>query len=300
MLNPDTRDLSGTDGSDCSESVRNTTLHPMSARGHSRPSRPARNATYDRSCPKADIRSPTGLVLEMLPNLLGGAFMNVLAFASRKGGAGKSTLAAHLAAHVHRPSRPCLLIDDDPQGSLTLWNELREHNPLPLKIVKRGGIADILKKAKHNGVDWVFIDTPANMSVSVIDAIQSATLVIIPCRPGVFDINAIQETIAFARRARTPYAVVINGAPPRRQEVESPSVTSARECLAKLQVPVWGGQITQRASFSLALAEGEGAKEYDGDPYSTSEIGRLWLAIEKSVKAIRGAREGGAMHRVAA
>jgi hypothetical protein len=27
--------------------------------------------------------------------------MNVLAFASRKGGAGKSTLAAHLAVHVY-------------------------------------------------------------------------------------------------------------------------------------------------------------------------------------------------------
>jgi MinD superfamily P-loop ATPase len=49
--------------------------------------------------------------------------MNVLAFASRKGGAGKSTLAAHLAAYVHGPTRRCLLIDDDPQGSLTLWNE---------------------------------------------------------------------------------------------------------------------------------------------------------------------------------
>ena len=58
--------------------------------------------------------------------------------------------------------------------------------------------------------------------------------------------------------------------------------------------------MTQRASFSLAVAEGDGAKEYDADSYSTSEIERLWLAIEKSVKAIRGAREGAAMHRVAA
>ena len=87
--------------------------------------------------------------------------MNVLAFVSRKGGAGKSTLAAHLAVHVHRSMRPCLLIDDDPQGSLTLWNELRAESALPLKIVKRD-IAHIVKKAKRNGVEWVFIDTPPN------------------------------------------------------------------------------------------------------------------------------------------
>jgi chromosome partitioning protein len=74
--------------------------------------------------------------------------MNVLAFASRKGGAGKSTLAAHLAVHVHRTTRRCLLVDDDPQGSLTLWNGLRAEFALPLKIVKRG-VGDICKEGKE-------------------------------------------------------------------------------------------------------------------------------------------------------
>ena len=225
--------------------------------------------------------------------------MNVLVFASRKGGSGKSTLAAHLAAHVQRASRSCLLIDDDPQGSLSLWNALRKDAALPLKRVKRS-IEDILKKAKQNGVEWVFIDTPPNMSLSVADAIQSATLVIIPCRPGVFDLDAVQETIGYARRARKPYAVVINGAPPKREGVELPAVAYARECMVGWEVPVWGGQITQRANFSLALAEGEGAKEFDAQSNSADEIARLWPAIEKSVKAIRGARVGAAMHRVAA
>jgi hypothetical protein len=33
---------------------------------------------------------------------------------------------------------------------------------------------------------------------------------------------------------------------------------------------------------------------------AAAEIGRLWLAIEKSVKAIHGAHDGAVMHRVAA
>jgi chromosome partitioning protein len=228
-----------------------------------------------------------------------GAAMDVLAFASRKGGSGKSTLAAHLAVHVHRPSRPCVLIDDDPQGSLTLWNELRKRDALPVRAVKRG-VAHALKKAKRDGFEWAFIDTPPNISVSVLEAIEAATLVIIPCRPGLFDLDAVQETIGYARQARTPYAVVLNGAPPRRQDVEAPAVTAARECLAQLQVPVWGGQITHRANFSLALTAGEGVKEYDADSCSADEITRLWLAIEKSVKVIHGAHGSAAMHRVAA
>jgi chromosome partitioning protein len=224
--------------------------------------------------------------------------MNVIVFASRKGGSGKSTLAAHLAAHAHKPGRSCLLIDADPQGSLTLWHKLRNVSELPLRTVQRG-IPD-LTAAERDGTEWVFIDTAPNMSASVIDAIRAATLVVIPCRPGVFDLEAVRDTIRFARSVRRPYAVVINGAPPRRQDVEAPTVTEARESLAKLRIPVWGGQITQRTNFSQALAEGEGAKEYDADSYAAAEIGRLWHAIEKSVKAIHGAHEGAAMHRVAA
>ena len=228
--------------------------------------------------------------------------MEVIVFASRKGGAGKSTLTAHLAAHAHKPSRPCLLIDADPQGSLALWHKLRlaggGADDLPVKSAQRN-IADVVKQAKADGVEWVFIDTAPNMSASVTDAIRTATLVVIPCRPGVFDLDAVKDTIEFAREARRPYAVVINAAPPKRQDVESPTVTHAREILGALQIPVWGGQITQRANFSAALAEGEGAKEYDSNSTAAAEIARLWLAIEKSVKAIHGAREGG-MHRVAA
>jgi chromosome partitioning protein len=225
--------------------------------------------------------------------------MNVIAFASRKGGSGKSTLAAHLAAYVHKPTRPCLLIDSDPQGSLTLWHALRQTGEPPLKTTQRA-IPDIVKAAKRDGVEWVFIDTAPNMSGSVTDAIRAATLVVIPARPGVFDIDAVKETVQFARELRKPYAVVINAAPPKRQDVESPTVTQARESLTSMKVPVWNGQITQRANFSLSLAEGEGAKEFDADSQAASEIARLWAAIERSVKAIHGAHEGAAMHRSAA
>jgi cellulose biosynthesis protein BcsQ len=195
--------------------------------------------------------------------------------------------------------RRCLLIDEDPQGSLTLWNALRREAALPIKTVKRE-LADVLKKAKRRDVDWVFIDTPANVSASVVDAIRAARLVIIPCRPGLLDIDAVQETIDFSHRLGTPYAVVLNGAPPKREDAESPVVTAARECLAELNVPVWGGQITYRVSFSLAVSRGEGVQEQDLDVSSCAEIARLWQAIEKSVQVIKGARERAAMHQVAA
>ncbi|MPZ58700.1 MAG: AAA family ATPase [Rhizobiales bacterium] len=225
--------------------------------------------------------------------------MNVIVFASRKGGTGKSTLAAHLAAHIHKPTRPCLLIDADPQGSLTLWHRLRESGEPPLKNGLRG-VGGVLQAAERDGVEWVLVDTPPLMSPAITDMIRAATLVVIPARPSVFDLNAIKETISVARRVRRPYAVVLNATPPKRMNEESPMVIAARESLANLDVPIWSGQITHRGHFSLSLAEGEGVREYDANSHATDEIGRLWGAIEKSIKAIHGAYDGAAMHKKAA
>ncbi|HWW47440.1 MAG TPA: ParA family protein [Xanthobacteraceae bacterium] len=226
--------------------------------------------------------------------------MNTIVFASRKGGSGKSTLAAHLAAHAHKASKPCLLIDADPQGSLTLWHRIRGTNEPPIRAATRS-VSEIVAKAKRDGYEWVFIDTPPNVSALITDAVKCATLVVIPARPGIFDTNAVEQTILTCRSARKPYAVVINGAPALRDNVENRMVTAAREALANFGAPVWSGQVTNRADLILSLSHGESAREYCADGRAADEISRLWAAIERSVKAILGLGGAkGAMHNKAA
>jgi chromosome partitioning protein len=186
--------------------------------------------------------------------------MNVITFASRKGGAGKSTLTAHLAAFAHRLGRRCLLVDADPQGSLTLWHAVR--------------------------------DTAPTMWVVVQEAIRAATLVIVPARPGFFDLAAVRETVTVARQHNKPYAVVINAAPVKRDEREAPAVVQSRVELDKLSIPVWSGQISQRASYMVSLAAGASVGEMQSDSAAMTEIARLWTAIERSVDAINGLKMG--------
>lgn len=225
--------------------------------------------------------------------------MNVIVFASRKGGSGKSTMTAHLAAHANRPSRRCMLIDCDPQGSISLWHKLRGTAEPQLRDGTQG-VKQIIADARANGVEWAFVDTAPNMSGAVTDAISEATLVVIPVRLAVFDLAAVKETIDFARQSKKPFAIVINAVPARRDNTESPFVTQVREVLAGLNVPVWAGQITHRSIYSISLEYGEGAREYDADSPAAAEIAALWGAIDRSVKAIHGAYAGAAMHRVAA
>lgn len=48
--------------------------------------------------------------------------MQIMAFASQKGGAGKTTRAGHVAVQAERMgAAPVALLDADPQGSLADW-----------------------------------------------------------------------------------------------------------------------------------------------------------------------------------
>src|ERR1043166_10249683 len=155
--------------------------------------------------------------------------MNVITVASRKGGAGKTTICAHLAAHAQAQGLRTLVIDADPQGSLARCNSLRSH-ALPLMTAERG-IDRALALAMVDGVEWVFIDTAPTMWVVVQEAIRAATLVVIPARPGFFDLAAVAETVKTARERDKPYAVVLNACPAKRDDREARVLAHSRAFL---------------------------------------------------------------------
>jgi chromosome partitioning protein len=210
--------------------------------------------------------------------------MNVLVFASRKGGSGKSTLAAHLGSCMAEHSRPTLLIDADPQGSLALWHEIRGASGLPPHVGTKH-LAATLAKARRDRVEWVLIDTPPNAEASAAEAIWHADLVVIPMRPGLFDIDAVQATIKVCRELKKPYAVVINAAPVKAGS-DDPMVTDARGAMQALDVPTWAGQITHSPELSLSLAHGAGVNEFSSRSSGLEEIGSLWRALTRSFEAI--------------
>jgi chromosome partitioning protein len=214
--------------------------------------------------------------------------MNVITLASRKGGAGKSTLTAHLAACAWSNGYQCLLIDADPQGSLTLWHSQRGNRGPALETAARG-IERAIAFAAIEGFEWVFIDTAPTMWVVVQEAIRAATLVIIPARPGFFDLHSVRETIAAARQREKPFAVVLNAAPAKREDRQSPVLMQSRDALDREGIPVWSGQISQRAAFSLTLAAGASVCEAAPDCAAAAEISALWSAVIRSVDVVNAA-----------
>jgi chromosome partitioning protein len=141
-----------------------------------------------------------------------------------------------------------------------------------------------------DGAEFVFIDTAPTMWVVVQEAMRAATMVVIPARPGFFDLAAITETVKTARERDKPYAVVLNACPSRRDDKEMALVAQSRAELEALQIPVWAGQVSQRAGFQSTLAAGASATEIGPQTAAAAEIAALWSAIERSVTAIETAK----------
>ena len=69
---------------------------------------------------------------------------------------------------------------------------------------------------------------------------------------------------------------MLNGAPPKRDNAESPIAAAARESLEKLKAPVWSGQISDRTTyyrFRLPMARGRASSIRTSQ--AATEIARL-------------------------
>jgi chromosome partitioning protein len=85
-----------------------------------------------------------------------GVHMQVIAVLNQKGGAGKTTIATHLARALQLDGADVLLVDSDPQGSARDWAAVREDQPVPVVGIDRPTIERDLKSVARK--DFVVID----------------------------------------------------------------------------------------------------------------------------------------------
>ncbi|ACA17533.1 Cobyrinic acid ac-diamide synthase [Methylobacterium sp. 4-46] len=211
--------------------------------------------------------------------------MHVILIAAQKGGAGKSTLAVHLSALAERDGR-ALLVDTDPQGSLSMWHGRRSAGTLRLTRASAQAVPEVLCTARREGIRWAVIDSPPH-NTSLVSALMSrATLTLIPVRPGPFDLDAVGATLAMARSLKAPMACVINAAPPPgRGERQTSAVAETRAVLTNMGAPVLPGQVSQRASLSHALISGQSVDEYDPDGRAAAEIAAVWSTVSELARS---------------
>src|ERR1700712_6034970 len=138
----------------------------------------------------------------------------VITVAQQKGGTGKTTLAANLAAAL-APSRSVALVDIDPQHSLARWNERRPKTAAKLMFLEVSGwrVTGELDRLKA-AFDIVLIDSPPQIDTDARLAIRGADLVLIPVQPSPPDIWAAEGTLKLAAGEKRRVTLVLNRLPP--------------------------------------------------------------------------------------
>ena len=142
--------------------------------------------------------------------------LDVVVFASQKGGSGKTTLSGHMAVAALRAGHaPVAVIDTDPQGSLLAWAKARGQSFI--SIVKSSGeaLGEEIDRLKQQGARLVVIDTPPAANSNIVEAIRVASLVVVPTRPSPHDLRAVGSTVDIVEACRKPMVFVVNSATPR-------------------------------------------------------------------------------------
>ena len=210
--------------------------------------------------------------------------MQTITIAARKGGVGKTTLATHLSVIAAGPKRPVLLFDTDPQRSLKWWWDLRQGDTPALVECDARELAKILPAAKKEGVAFVIVDTPPHAENSIADAMRVSDLVLVPTRPGPFDLAAVATTLDLAQRVGKKPLAVINHAPPRTGAGEPSIVAEARETLTRMGATVAASVISQRVAMSHAVIGGQTVNEYEPEGRAAAEMLALWHEVQANLK----------------
>ncbi len=206
----------------------------------------------------------------------------VITVAQQKGGAGKTTLAANLAAALAATSRVALL-DIDPQRSLTRWHALRAAHgaklaPLAFSDVAGWRLGRELDRLRGEH-DYVLVDSPPQIDTDARLAIRGADLVLIPVQPSPPDIWAAEGTLKLAADERRPARLILNRAPGGSRLRERVEVD-----IAARKLPILVATLGNRASFAAAFAEGLGVTEASPRSVAANELRTLLAEVEALIR----------------
>src|SRR5271170_4297286 len=183
----------------------------------------------------------------------------VITIAQQKGGAGKTTVAAHVAVALSQKGNRVAVIDIDPQGSLGYWHNIREQNlgegytGLIFNSLSGWRVGSEVSRLRKQ-CDFIIIDSPPHTETEARTAIRNADAIIIPVQPSPTDLWATKATLDLAKAEKIPVRVVLNrvGANSRLAQTIGAELSDLAETT-----------LGNRVLFAASLLEGRTATEME-------------------------------------
>jgi chromosome partitioning protein len=204
----------------------------------------------------------------------------VITIAQQKGGAGKTTVAAHLAVAMQQKGRRVAVVDIDPQGSLGYWHRVREqrfgegYTGLTFASVSGWRVASEVARLRKNH-DYIVIDSPPHTETEARTAIRAADMIIVPVQPSPTDLWATKATLDLAKAERIPVKILLNRVPPNSR------LTSAiAGDLPMLADTTFGNRVI----FAASLMEGRTCTELEPNCPASMEVKALVKEVLKQME----------------
>ena len=150
--------------------------------------------------------------------------MTTIAFASWKGGTGKTTLAFNTAERANADGVRTLLCDFDPQATALRQHQLRQnHSPDRTRVttVKASmsdeGIAALKGVRGKDSYDLIICDMPGADSFSMDQALNAMDLILIPIMPSPYEVMITANLVHRGVEKGWRMALVPNNIPAIRQ-----------------------------------------------------------------------------------
>ena len=203
--------------------------------------------------------------------------MQTIVLATQKGGSGKSTLAIGLALTAIQAGHTVRLIETDPQGTLSNWQNRRVYaEPIVEPVYTAAEIEPRLRSLEHSGVTLVIVDTASGVNAVTTAAIRHSDFCLIPARPSIADIEATTSTLDIVRAWKKPFAFVLNQTPIRGQRIGNAANSLGEEAALDLADVLAQPLIVMRNDHQDALSAGLAVSEYAPTGKSAEEVRGLW------------------------
>ncbi len=200
--------------------------------------------------------------------------MQVIAVLNQKGGAGKTTIATHLARALQLNGADVLLVDSDPQGSARDWAAVRDDQPVPVVGIDRPTIDRDLKSVARK--DYVVIDGAPQAHDLAVSAIKAANLILIPVQPSPYDIWATSDLVELVKQRIELTDGALQAVFVVSRAIKGTKIgEEVTEALRGYGLPILSTRITQRVIYPSSAATGTTAIDQDPTGEAAAEIRAL-------------------------
>jgi chromosome partitioning protein len=206
--------------------------------------------------------------------------MRTIAFITKKGGAGKSTLASSISVAAASAGERVFIIDLDSAQSLAKWSRLRGKDDIAVECVPAAKLAKTLEALEKKGVTLAVIDAPGHDGEEIDAAIRAADLCIIPARPNAFDLWASEATRAKVKAEGKDWAFVLNQCPPAQQSLRVEQGAKALQAMGALLTPL----VSARVDYQEAARRGLAVGELHAAGVAAQEVRELWSCVKRRLK----------------